>query len=470
MRGRPSEFVNMLPDDVLLEIFDFHVLVSGHQYNMEAWQSLVHVCRRWRSLVFGSPRRLYLQLFYVAKTPARGTLDVWPPLPLCIVGRIKNTEELDNAIAVLERSDRVVFITIVLSRPHFEDVSIAMQKPFPVLRHLALFSSNTVTVIPDSFLGRSAPRLKLLWLDGILFPGLPKLLLSATDLITLYLTNIPHSEHISLDTIITVLSTLPSLRSFRLEFWSPRPLPERENRLLLPRTRSVLHFLHSLEFKGVIDYLEDLVARIDTPRLKALYMTFFNQIVFDTPKSMQFISRTPSLGALEETRLAFQSDAAEARLSSQEPGFEKILARISCWGFDRQVSSLEKVCTSSLPLLSKLEDLYIFEETNSPPNWKDNIENTLWLELLHPFIAVKNLYLSEKFALRIAPALQELVGGGTTDVLPTLQNLFLEGLQPPGPDQEGIVKFVATRQLSGHPITVSLWDRATFRSHRGKRS
>jgi hypothetical protein len=40
-----------------------------------------------------------------------------------------------------------------------------------------------------------------------------------------------------------------------------------------------------------------------------------------------------------------------------------------------------------------------------------------------------------------------------------LQNIFLEGLQPSGPVQEGIVKFVAARQLSGHPITVSLWER-----------
>jgi hypothetical protein len=114
-----------------------------------------------------------------------------------------------------------------------------------------------------------------------------------------------------------------------------------------------------------------------------------------------------------------------------------------------------------------LEGLYIYEHTYSAPDWKDNIENTLWLELLHPFTTVKNLYLSEKFALRIAPALQELVGSRTTKVLPTLQNIFLEGLQPSGPVQEGIVTFVSARQLSGHPITVSLWEGAASRRWRG---
>ena len=88
---------------------------------------------------------------------------------------------------------------------------------------------------------------------------------------------------------------------------------------------------------------------------------------------------------------------------------------------------------------------------------QDNMEHTLWLELLHPFTGVKDLYLSAEFSPSIAPALQELAGGRTTEVLPALKNIFLERLQPPGP--EGIVKFVAARQLSGHPITVSLWNR-----------
>ena len=106
-----------------------------------------------------------------------------------------------------------------------------------------------------------------------------------------------------------------------------------------------------------------------------------------------------------------------------------------------------------------LEDLYIFEYQYSLPDWQDNIENTLWLELLHPFHSVKNLYLSEEFARRIVPALQELVGGRSTEVLPTLQNIFLEEVQSSGPIQEGIGRFVATRQVTSHPIAVSRWNR-----------
>ena len=108
-----------------------------------------------------------------------------------------------------------------------------------------------------------------------------------------------------------------------------------------------------------------------------------------------------------------------------------------------------------------LEDLYIDHEY-SRLVWKnDGIENTLWLRLLRPFTAVKNLYLSKEFAPGIAAALQELVGARITEVLPSLQNIFAEGLgaEPLGPFRESIGQFVAARQVSDHPITIFDWCR-----------
>jgi hypothetical protein len=74
---------------------------------------------------------------------------------------------------------------------------------------------------------------------------------------------------------------------------------------------------------------------------------------------------------------------------------------------------------------------------------------------------VKNLYLSKELAPCVVPALQDLVGGRTTVVFPTLQNIFLEKLEESGPVQEGIGKFVAARQVTPYPITISGWDRDT---------
>jgi hypothetical protein len=50
---------------------------------------------------------------------------------------------------------------------------------------------------------------------------------------------------------------------------------------------------------------------------------------------------------------------------------------------------------------------------------------------------------------------QELVGESTTEVLPIMQNIFLERSRPRRPVPESIKEFVAAQQLSGRPITVS---------------
>ena len=52
--------------------------------------------------------------------------------------------------------------------------------------------------------------------------------------------------------------------------------------------------------------------------------------------------------------------------------------------------------------------------------------------------AVKNLYLSKELSPGIAGALQDLVGGRLTEVLPGLQNTFVEWLEPSGHFQENI--------------------------------
>jgi hypothetical protein len=122
---------------------------------------------------------------------------------------------------------------------------------------------------------------------------------------------------------------------------------------------------------------------------------------------------------------------------------------------------MEQVCTSCLPPLPTL-DLHIDGNPDYRQHWQGNVENALWLRLLHPFTSVKNLYLSEEIARRIVPALQDLVGERATEVLPTLQNIFLEEGQRSGPVQEGIQQVVAVRQAAGHPIAVSYQPKVEF--------
>jgi hypothetical protein len=321
-------------------------------------------------------------------------------------------------------------------------------------------------VLPDSFLGGSVPQLRFLSLTFIPFPGLPKVLLSATRLVKLWLLAIPHSGYISPEVMVTCLSMLASLEELKFQFHSPQSSPDQESRRPLPPTRSVLPALKTFWFKGANEYLEELVARIDTPRLDRLLTTFFNDINFNTPELNQFISRTPTLGAYDEARLIFHRRGAQVRLCPFQPERSdhrmtevNILCQVSNW----QLSSVVQICTLSLHPLLTMENLYIHEDLDSPPNWTDGIENAEWLDLLLPFTAVKNLYLSKQFSPRIAPALQELTGERTTEVLPALKNVLLEGFQPSEPVQEGIAQFISARRLTNHPVATSVWDRDLVR-------
>ena len=461
--------MNILPDDVLIDIFDFLLRdEQGAQGWTQEWIMLAHVCRRWRSVVFQSPRRLNLRLLCTAETRTRDTLDIWPPLPLIIQdNRLSGdrTTGVDNIFAALEHNDRVCKICLDwLSSPDWEYLTdlAAMQKPFPELTVLVLYMYNgneLRSILPDSFLGGTAPRLQSLILYRVPFPGLPKLLLSATHLVDLYLDCIPDSGYIPPEAMATGLSALTRLESLHLLFHYPRPRPALESRHPPPLTRSILPHLTKFEFGGNSEYLEEILARIDAPRLNKLYITFFNQIIFDTPQLFQTISRTPALRAPKKGHIKFYREAIVVGFLSQTSDYTVLTVRIPCPASEWRLSSLEQVCVSSLPPVSTLEDLYIVEDRNWPPHWQNDIENTLWLDVLRPFVAVKDLYLSEKLVPRIATALQGLVGERTTEVFPTLENIFWErGFQSPEAIRTDVERLVAARPLFSHPVAVSLWD------------
>jgi hypothetical protein len=460
----------MLPDVALLEIFDCYVNqvreeeeVEGDWFKIHTWHTVVHVCQKWRTIVLGSPRRLDLRLLCTDTTPVKETLAVWPPLPIAIRQFLFPTQ-MDNIIAALEHNDRVYQIDLDISN---SQALAAMQQPFPSLMDLEISwlfgrwkDGEMPPVVPESFLGGSAPRLQLLSLTCVPFPGLPKLLLSATGLVRLFLNGIPHPGYVSPEAMAHCLSTLTRLEELSLKFESPLSRPARERRRPHPPTRSALPALTYFWFEGVSEYLEDLVARIDAPLLDGFDITFFHQLIFDTPQLAQFLARAPNIQPPVEARIVFFDRRVKVISPGTFPkGFD---LGIKCRQSDWQLSSLAQVCSSSFPhaLISTVEHLCIREFDNQyvRPRWQDDIEDSQWLEVLRPFTALKILCVSREFLPRIAPAFQELAGERVTEVLPALQSLYLEELHPSGPVQGAIEKFVAARRLAGLPIAVSYWD------------
>lgn len=146
-------------------------------------------------------------------------LTIWPPMPIIIWEDDLLACNEDNIVATLEH-DRVCDIQLS-GGPSLllEKLLATMQEPFPALAYLELDKNDIAPVIPDSFLGGFAPDLKELSLIGIpiSFAGLRKVLLSATDLAILSLSNIPHSGYFSPEAIVTCLSALTRLKI--LDFW-----------------------------------------------------------------------------------------------------------------------------------------------------------------------------------------------------------------------------------------------------------
>ena len=464
--------IDTLPDVALLELFDFYVgeaqiLQRGHEVKkeIEAWNTLVHVCRKWRIVVFGSPHRLDLRLHCSTGTPVRKLLDVWPLLPLVIRGGGGEKWGMNNIAAALEHNNRTRMIDLWrVSRSQMEEVLAAMQQPFPVLTSLSLQArEGTVPVIPASFLGGSAPRLQHLFLRHISFPGLPKLLLSATHLAHLFLSEIPYIGYPSPESMVNGLSLLTRLKTLTIRFNSPRCRPDRRTRRPPLLTRILLPVLTRLQFSGVCEYLEDLVARIDAPLLHKLEITFFNQLIFDTLQLTQFISRAPEFKSCDQAHVHFFHSYFSITFKAPSPQtfYRELVLEILCCHPDWQLSSLAQVCSSLLPqALIPMAKLYIDDEMLLLFWKEDDFESSQWLEFLRLFAAVKDLYISQKFVSSIAPALQELVGERVTEVLPALQTLFLEMNDPSGSVEEAIRQFVAARQLANRPVAISRWERS----------
>jgi F-box-like len=459
----------MLPDDVLVEIFDFYVNINDWRWLRNMWHALVHVCRRWRYLVFASPRRLNLRLEYHGHRPISEMLDTWPVLPVIIISSDPLYPTSDkgwhNTVAALEsvHSNRICEIYIDdMTKSRWERFTAAMQKPFPELKTLAVFVRDVVPVLSDSFLGGSAPRLRQLRLGNVPFPSTPKLLSSANGLVTLSLWDIRGSGYISPDVMAAALTTMTRLESLRLEFRSLRSRPDPASRTLPPPIRFVLPALTKLEFKGVYEYLEDLLARIDVPRLYYLLIIFVMDLDFDLPQLHRLIDNAEAFKTFNRATVFISDDEIQLSLypKTEKVGHHRQLElQIMCRELDGQLSSLAQVCGLSSSRISTLEELKITERDYlSPYHWKDDMENAQWLKLLNPFTAVKDLYLTDETAQHVCGALQELSGERATEVLPALRNLFIlgfsESLQP---IQDAMKLFVAARQLSGHPMVVDCW-------------
>jgi hypothetical protein len=248
--------------------------------------------------------------------------------------------------------------------------------------------------------------------------------------------------------MVACLSSLNNLESLSLGFESRQSCPKQPSPP--PQSRVVLPALIKFAFDGMSKYSEDLVARIDTPMLNRLHITFFPYSVFlDVRHLKEFIGRTKLK----------PSKAAELRLSSwtthlvlQQP--HSFMLGVGCRRFDWEVSTLALFCGQVSHLFSLVERLDLQFICHSPLTGTRIVMSNQFLEFFRLFAATRSLCVHKDLALPITALLQELIGARATEVLPNLRDLFLEGSAKSRSIQEAMQPFVEARRLSGQPVAV----------------
>ena len=450
----------MLTDDVLIEIFDLYCEEDKDENENEdnypyvwSWNILVHVCRRWRQVVFASPLRLDLKILCTNGTPFRKNLEIWPGLPIVIRyfrDRIGNDDE-DNVVAALEHVDRVCEVRLGVTGSELGKISTAMRQTFPMLTRLNIESpvdSDNASVLPTEFLGGSAPHLQTIYLEGISFLALPTLLLSTSDLATLILHNIPPSGYISPEAMVGGLAVLPRLESFVIGFQLATSRPDRMHPP--PVTRTNLPALTQFEFTGASEYLEDLAARIDAPQLDEITIYYLNQLVdFQVAQLSGFMDRSvgPKLALLKYARVSFHSCGVTFDMSRETGQYPKQLwTAIDCQWIDWQVSHMAQVLSQFPTTLSLSAAVNLKLEVST--GWagpSEGVDDVDWRHLLLQFPTMQTLHVRQELAEHIALALEHMVAGA----FPSLDLVFFEG-QP----AYSVEKFLAARRISGRPVTV----------------
>ena len=140
--------IGILPNDVLLTVFSLYKEV--YSPGLSWWEPLVHVCRRWRHVILGSPLLLNLTVVCTSKTRTRESLNIWPPFPIAIHSpHCDPPGEVENVVAALEHPDRVTDIRLgSLTRSDLMESSVMMDCPFPFRldgsKRLAMISTTYI--------------------------------------------------------------------------------------------------------------------------------------------------------------------------------------------------------------------------------------------------------------------------------------------------------------------------------------
>jgi hypothetical protein len=293
---------------------------------------------------------------------------------------------------------------------------------------------------------------------------LPILLFSTSDLVTLNLFDVPILGYISPKRMVACLAALPKLEVFAItckdiDFRPPRIRPP-------PVTRPILPALTKFQFRGVFEYLEDLVAQIDAPQLERVSISYLDRPDnFQITQLSEFIDRSigPELTPSRHAHVSFQSTEVTITLSRDYETYQGRDQRSIATTISHEVTVLDwaqvsdgaRVLSQFSAALSTVVYLELEAKFKKEDAYSAGAYDVEWLHLLRHFPVMQALHVSSmELAVEVLVSLlKALLGDITaemaTEVLPSLGLIYLEGVPA-----SSLEKIVTIRRFSDHPITV----------------
>jgi len=449
----------MISEDILLEIFDFYRLNAKKRTGGWPWKwhRLAHVCRKWRLVISLSPRRLDLQIHCKSGATIERILASWGTLPLFVRFNGGPNSKLlpKNITTALRHPDRVREINLSLTSTTVGLVVDAIKKPFQILERIRIIIKGTKgPSLPfrNVFLGGSAPRLRVISLDGINFPfpEIKQVISSTNNLVELYLSRVPKTGYFSADALVTALSTSAQLKRLEVSFHYPASLPT-QSKTNRPLKRTTFPSLRHLEFHGASEYLEEFLSRVDLPSLRNMDIKFFNQIFFEIPEFCRSVPPLNPFRSPNEVEISLRNTGVlmnfrEVNKHGTRSG--GCYLKCFCERLDWQLSFVTQVSSQLSPLLKSVGMLFVIVSRDEMPSGEEDVDSTQWLELLQPFTRVRELRVSgdDQFVRDIGQALvtEEMAA----EVLPELTKISVWGGRRRPDVIEAAQQFAAARKLS----------------------
>ena len=446
------------------------------------WYRLAQVCRRWRFIVFTHPRLLDLPIISTNTNPiweTPVTPDFLPAdIPIIMWYRSPLSDKAaDDIFGTLKNPARICEIDIDMTRSLLRKCKPLLEESFPALEYLRLGSQGTTSgralVIPDNFLGNSAPRLRVVHLQNTVFPTLPRLLSALQNLVSLQLENIQGECIFTAQEFAFGLSSTPQLEFLKIGIHGdirPRPFTGIQ---IVPHIRAVLPSLLEFQYMGHSSYLNDLAYMIDTPIVEQIGATFVSDrwgcdffgvwplcSLFAAGEELRSSRRhTTRIQFLEESVIfahhficSTTSSPGSLRVRFVDCGLRKKFLD------DVMLVSEIFLRFQSLGIMHKVTRVEI---GGFPSRNRRVMDADSWLYLLRTLSGVERLYVTGTVVTNVMFTLAEVSVEKTREILPALRHLHLPDVPSLYISADSdirmtadIKRFVAARKLCGLPISV----------------